>query len=368
MNVVDEHTISFPASDLTPADMYLLLRDSVVPRPIAWVSTVDDEGRTNLAPFSFFNVCSPSPPVLGFSCGPRGDTHNDTRRTLKDTERNIRTTGEFVVNIAPESMLDAMVKSSDALPHGDSEFTHAGIPEAASTIIRPPRISGIPVVYECRCHSITELGTNSWIMGSVVHVHIDRSVYSANAKAVRTASICFTLLTRGRSAAWVVPTTCDCVTSRHTCGSPDRTCSSPHPHAALAAASVDSLVALLRSDRSRATHRIRHDGQPGRPPARLARGQTTASTRPVRHHARAPLLESPAQRVALSGVVCGTARGGPHRMAGPGVVGPRCRHRPCRCLCVHRCPPPRRPIAWSVTHVAPHPHRRVDARRVAGPE
>ena len=177
MNVVDEHTISFPASDLTPADMYLLLRDSVVPRPIAWVSTVDDEGRTNLAPFSFFNVCSPSPPVLGFSCGPRGDTHNDTRRTLKDTERNIRTTGEFVVNIAPESMLDAMVKSSDALPHGDSEFTHAGIPEAASTIIRPPRISGIPVAYECRCHSITELGTNSWIMGSVVHVHIDRSVY-----------------------------------------------------------------------------------------------------------------------------------------------------------------------------------------------
>src|SRR6476661_3145511 len=110
-------TISFPATELDPAEMYLLLRDSVLPRPIAWVSTLSDAGVANLAPFSFFNVCSPSPPVLGFSCGPKGDDHNDPNRPVKDTERNIRALGEFVVNVAPESLMDAMIRTADILPH-----------------------------------------------------------------------------------------------------------------------------------------------------------------------------------------------------------------------------------------------------------
>lgn len=177
MNASDEPTVSFPASSLEPGEMYFLLRDSIVPRPIAWISTIGDDGQSNLAPFSFFNVCSPSPPVLGFSCGPKGDNHNDPRRMLKDTERNIRATGEFVVNLAAESMIEAMISSSDALPYGQSEFAHAGLTAAASAVVRPPRVAGSPVAYECRLHSITELGTNNWIMGTVVHVHIDRSVY-----------------------------------------------------------------------------------------------------------------------------------------------------------------------------------------------
>src|SRR3954471_20555550 len=106
-------TISFPASDLEPGEMYLLLRDSVLPRPIAWVSTLSDSGVANVAPFSFFNVCSPSPPVLGFSCGPKGDNHNDPDRPVKDTERNICALGEFVVNVAPESLMDAMIRTAD---------------------------------------------------------------------------------------------------------------------------------------------------------------------------------------------------------------------------------------------------------------
>jgi flavin reductase (DIM6/NTAB) family NADH-FMN oxidoreductase RutF len=177
MNAFAEHVVSFPASDLTPGELYFLLRDSIMPRPIAWISTMDHEGRTNLAPFSFFNVCCPSPPILGFSCGPQGDNHNAAGRVLKDTERNIRAIGEFVVNIAGETMIDAIVKSSDALPHGQSEFAHAGLTEAVSAVVRPPRVAGVPVAYECRLHSITELGTNSWIMGTVVHVHIAQSVY-----------------------------------------------------------------------------------------------------------------------------------------------------------------------------------------------
>ena len=170
-------TISFPASDLEPGEMYLLLRDTVVPRPIAWVSTVSDAGVTNLAPFSFFNVCSPSPPVLGFSCGPKGDNHNDTNRVVKDTERNIRALGEFVVNVAPEALMDAMIRSADSLPYGQSEFAHTGLAEASSTVVRPPRVAGTPVAYECKLLKIVELGANHWIMGTVVHVHIDPSVY-----------------------------------------------------------------------------------------------------------------------------------------------------------------------------------------------
>ena len=69
------------------------------------MSTISAAGETNLAPFSFFNVCSPSPPVLGFSCGPKGDNHNEAARMEKDTERNIRATSEFVVNITPESLI-----------------------------------------------------------------------------------------------------------------------------------------------------------------------------------------------------------------------------------------------------------------------
>jgi len=179
------HTISFAATDLDPAEMYLLLRDSVLPRPIAWVSTLSDTGTANVAPFSFFNVCSPSPPVLGFSCGPRGDNHNDVRRVVKDTERNIRALGQFVVNVAPEALMDQMIRTSDSLPHGDSEFAHAGLSEEPSTVVAPPRVAGTPVAYECQLLQIVELGANHWIMGSVVHVHIDRSVYLGEAGGKR---------------------------------------------------------------------------------------------------------------------------------------------------------------------------------------
>lgn len=177
MTTPHRSSVSLPASDFLPGEMYVLMRDSIMPRPVAWVSTTSDAGVTNIAPFSFFNVCSPAPPVLGFSCGPRGDTHNDADRVEKDTERNIRALREFVVNISPEGLLDAMVRTSDPLAHGESEFAHAGLTEVASTAVRPPRVAGTPVAYECRLLDIIELGTNHWIMGTVVHVHIDASVY-----------------------------------------------------------------------------------------------------------------------------------------------------------------------------------------------
>jgi len=171
-------TYSLSAADFQPAEMYFLMRDSIVPRPIAWVSTIDGTGASNIAPFSFFNVCCPDPPVLGFSCGPRGDNHNDANYVPKDTYANIRANGEFVVNLTPESLVDEMIRSAEDLPAGQSEFAHAGLIEAPSTVVKPPRVAGTPVAYECKLYDIIDIGINKWIMGTVVHVHIDASVYA----------------------------------------------------------------------------------------------------------------------------------------------------------------------------------------------
>jgi flavin reductase (DIM6/NTAB) family NADH-FMN oxidoreductase RutF len=170
-------TISLAASAFKPTEMYFLLRDTVVPRPIAWVSTVDAAGVPNLAPFSFFNVVCPEPPVLGFSCGPRGDNHGEKGWVPKDTYANIMANGEFVVSIVPESLMDEMVQTSASLPPGESEFLFAGLAEAPSTIVKPPRVAGAPVAYECSLYEILDVGKNKWIMGSVVQVQIDESVY-----------------------------------------------------------------------------------------------------------------------------------------------------------------------------------------------
>jgi flavin reductase (DIM6/NTAB) family NADH-FMN oxidoreductase RutF len=171
-------TVSLPVSEFGASEMYVFLRDSVVPRPIAWVSTIDEKGVTNLAPFSFFNVVCPYPPVLGFSCGPRGDNHNAASQSPKDTLINIRANREFVVNIVPHDLTEPMVKTSDPLPHGQSEFAHAGLVEVPSTLVRPPRVQGVPVAFECRLYDILDVGVNVWIMGSIVHIHVAKEAYA----------------------------------------------------------------------------------------------------------------------------------------------------------------------------------------------
>ena len=170
-------TISLSPADFTPDEMYLVLRDAIIPRPIAWVSSIDANGVTNLAPFSFFNVCSATPPILGFSCGPRGEDRTNERYELKDTWANIRETKEFVINIVPEFLAEPMARSSDPLPHGESEFAHAGLTPVASTKVKPPRVAGVPIAYECVLREGIALGRNTWVMGEVVQVHIDERVY-----------------------------------------------------------------------------------------------------------------------------------------------------------------------------------------------
>ena len=170
-------TVSLSPSDFTSDELYFVLRDAIIPRPIAWVSSIDAAGNTNLAPYSFFNVCSPNPPILGFSCGPRGEDRKSEAYALKYTWSNIQATKEFVINIVPENLAEAMVRSSDPLPAGESEFAHAGLTPVASTRVKPPRVSGVPIAYECVLREGIQLGRNTWVMGEVVHIHINERVY-----------------------------------------------------------------------------------------------------------------------------------------------------------------------------------------------
>ena len=173
----EANTVSVSAADLDVDEMYLLLRDAVIPRPIAWVSTLDRQGRTNLAPFSFFAVCSADPPVLGFSVIGRGQDRQTGQWRAKDTLSNIRTAREFVVNIAPQSMLEQMVQSAADLPPGESEFDAAGLTPLPSQRVLPPRVAGAPVALECALHGILEIGRDSWVMGRVLHAHLDERVH-----------------------------------------------------------------------------------------------------------------------------------------------------------------------------------------------
>ena len=148
--------------------MYRMLTGTVIPRPIGWISTTDSGGVDNLAPYSFFNVASVEPPVLLFSSGDRPGRPEG----LSDTARNARETGEFVVNVVTEPFAEAMNATSATLDPGDSEFDHADLERAESTVVEPPRVGGIEVAYECRLHDTVDVGSNTLVLGEVVYAHV----------------------------------------------------------------------------------------------------------------------------------------------------------------------------------------------------
>jgi flavin reductase (DIM6/NTAB) family NADH-FMN oxidoreductase RutF len=142
----------------------------VVPRPIGWVSTLDKEGRRNLAPYSFFNLYSYKPPIVGFCSN-----------GWKDSIRNVTETREFVWNLATRDLAEAMNLTSAPLPHGGDEFARAGLEAAASRLVKPERVALSPVAFECKVTQIVPLtdlkgeAVNSWLtLGEVVCIHIDR--------------------------------------------------------------------------------------------------------------------------------------------------------------------------------------------------
>ncbi len=146
----------------------------VAPRPIGWISTVDAEGRVNLAPYSFFNAVADTPPMVIFSNS--GSKAGET--AAKDSVTNIRATGEFVCNVVPLALKDAMNISSGEYHADIDEFEHAGLAKAPSRVVAPPRVAAAPAALECRLWRIVELpgAANVLVIGEVVGVHIANSV------------------------------------------------------------------------------------------------------------------------------------------------------------------------------------------------
>jgi flavin reductase (DIM6/NTAB) family NADH-FMN oxidoreductase RutF len=152
-------------------DAYMILAGLVTPRPIALVTTLDEQGRINAAPFSFFNVLGDSPPIVGICPGDRAPG------VPKDTARNIRLTHEFVVNLVDESIAVQMNACAAALPPGGNELEHAGLTTAPSVAVRPPCIAESPASLECRHHSIIEIGDNRLVIGEVLRVHVRDGIF-----------------------------------------------------------------------------------------------------------------------------------------------------------------------------------------------
>ncbi|MFN7020820.1 MAG: flavin reductase family protein [Phycisphaerales bacterium] len=168
---------------LSIADRYKLMIGCIVPRPIAWVSTISAEGRLNLAPFSFFAGVGSNPMTLLFCPANKDDG------TEKDSLRNAKPVGdggvgEFVVSIVTEDLAARMAACAEPLPHGESEFELAGLTPAPSARVRPPRVLESPACFECRTLQVvrTNPGAPSGgniVIGEILHVHVRDDIINA---------------------------------------------------------------------------------------------------------------------------------------------------------------------------------------------
>jgi flavin reductase (DIM6/NTAB) family NADH-FMN oxidoreductase RutF len=167
-------------SELSHSELYAIILNSVAPRPIAWVSTVDASGRHNLAPFSFFNAVCVDPPLLAFAPGLRPPKEpNANRGEAKDTLRNIRETKEFVVNVVTYDLAEAMNLTSGEYDPSVNEFELAKLAQEPSEIVRPSRVAGSPVSFECKLYQILDFSpaptSSSLVIGEVVSIYVDEA-------------------------------------------------------------------------------------------------------------------------------------------------------------------------------------------------
>lgn len=164
--------------DIDPAelglDMYPLLNSVVVPRPIAWVSTRSAAGVDNLAPHSYFTISSIRPPVVQF-----------TSVGEKDSLRNARQTGEFVVAVCTERLMEQVNLTGTDYPPEVSEFDAVGLTRAPSRLVAPPRVADSPVNLECRTVGVQEFGGSVVVFGQVVWVAVEESVLVGDRADIR---------------------------------------------------------------------------------------------------------------------------------------------------------------------------------------
>lgn len=173
----------YDASRLTAEQQYKLLASTVVPRPIALVSTIGPQG-SNAAPFSFFNMVATDPPAIMFSAGARGGA-------MKDTIRNIELLPEFVVHIVDYPNREKMNICSTDWEYGVNEIERSGFRTAPSKLVRPPRIIDCPVQYECRLIQFVEIGRKPYTMviGEIVYFHLRDGLVNEEKLYVDTPAI-----------------------------------------------------------------------------------------------------------------------------------------------------------------------------------
>ncbi|MGH8669099.1 MAG: flavin reductase family protein [Burkholderiales bacterium] len=167
-------------SELPALERYKLLIGLVIPRPIAWISTRSANGVANCAPFSFFNVFSEEPPLCVVGINPRASDG-----AMKHSLKNIRRTGEFVVNLVDEATANAMHLSSAEVPEEESEFAVAGLTEAKAALVQHPRIAQAAACLECRLYRLLEISaTRELVLGEILLVHAREGIIDPQTKRI----------------------------------------------------------------------------------------------------------------------------------------------------------------------------------------
>lgn len=191
----------FDFDSISPEASSKLLHSTIVPRPIAWVTSLDAGGQRNMAPFSFFNVFSTNPAILGFSIIPSASGGP------KDTAANIRATGDFVVHLVSHADREAMNVTATELPPETDEIALAGLTAVPSTRVAAPRIAGCAVAMECQLHSEVPLGQGrSLFLGRVLVMHLaDEILEDAEKFYVDAAGL--DLIGRMHGRGWYARTT-----------------------------------------------------------------------------------------------------------------------------------------------------------------
>ncbi len=167
-------------SELTPGKCYHVLSSLVVPRPIAWVTTLNEDGQVNAAPFSYFQLMGENPPLVVLGIGRRSDG------SAKDSFRNIRRSREFVINIVTEENAELMNLCATDFPPGVSEVRELGLVTEPSVIVKPPRLSAAPAQLEGRELQTLLIGGNQVVMGELLVAHIRDEFIDAESLRVHT--------------------------------------------------------------------------------------------------------------------------------------------------------------------------------------